>query len=154
MLVIVDIQPLFKASKKKTLHKYIIKEIDRAIRYRSYICLLEYEGHGDTLEIISDRCKYYDKLFKCVKCSDDGSIDILDKMNELGINYNRIVNYRICGINTSYCVKETAQGLAIMLPKSNIKIVLNACNCFYKQPKLNWIKGNIQGIYNDKRDFL
>ena len=38
------------------------------------------------------------------------------------------LNIKCVGVNTAYCVKSTVRGLQYSSPKSNIKVVADACN--------------------------
>lgn len=100
-------------------------EILEAKKNRRPIIVLEYAGCGSSYEFIYDLLRHYPKFASKTKRDDDGSEEVLEAVSELGIREPKI--YRVCGVNTNYCVADTAYGLS-RLTQADIILNLNACH--------------------------
>lgn len=130
VLVVVDMQPVFHAANNRSTIAAVIREI-RGEKSRSEpIIVLEYEGSNpnlyDTHESIRRSVERYPLGIIKVKPNDDGSQQVEEGCYELGLQPEA---FRLCGVNTSYCVKATAIGLAEQNPNANVEIIAKACGC-------------------------
>ena len=121
-------QEQFKASANKRTQRYCQTEIRKAIKKNVPILFVEYDSCGDTepsLTSIVEASKYK-KAYTITKCSDDGSNDILKFMRKNKIPRS---DFRICGVNTDCCVRDTVDGLDARIGKAfAINVVAKACN--------------------------
>lgn len=124
-LLIVDMQPEFSATAddKRTIRN-IKREIINAKRRKDTIVLLEYVGCGQTFREIIWYIGQYPYI-KFRKYNDDGS-NVARMLRRKKLPH---AHFRVCGVNTSYCVFETVNSLAHKNSTKTIKLVLNACNC-------------------------
>ncbi len=142
-LIIVDMQPLFFENEssmsdeaRERLIDAILVQIDQAIFKREKIVIVEYRnslekyGFGSTFERIAARVRCYPHVVYVIKAQNDGSKEIAER---LGLDAERFEHFRFCGINTSFCVRETAEGLMDALPSvKKVSIVDDACaNTFH-----------------------
>jgi nicotinamidase-related amidase len=137
MLVIIDCQTKFPASKQVV--DPIVKEIKRAKKQQEWIMVVEYRGEGRTLKAITSKIKRYYKVVKVVKEQDDGSSVIFDRIfgyrwsveNNLNTKHvGRIRHLRVCGVNTSACVRVTVYGLRRFIKTTVIaKACANGYSC-------------------------
>lgn len=119
-LVIVDMQPAFEAAKCNVTTDNVMRLIRQAKEDKANIITLEYEGFGPTrADLMMDLCSY-DKYANAKKSDDDGS----DEAIEAGASmFSKVI---VCGVNTSYCVNETVQGL--LRNGKEVVVVRDACN--------------------------
>lgn len=124
MLLVVDMQPWYDAAQCDRTQEEVITLVKKAKKNKERIIYLEYEGAGPTLLNIAYHTEDYPFLTKLKKDGNDGSDVILDYFGEV-----RPSNLDICGVNTGFCVKETALGLIKKTkPKIKVNLHLNACN--------------------------
>ena len=135
-LVVVDMQTGFESARGRKIIQRVKGLVAQAKRDEAEIVVLEYSGHGSTVQSILDLVNNYHKSRVAVKHRDDGS----EHVNRVtaGLRFDSFV---LCGVNTSACVKHTALGLRGIFPAKDIKIKLKACN----QPtdwyeKMNWTR--------------
>lgn len=124
-LVVVDMQDAFSASRESSVLKACQREIMAAIRQKYAIIFLEFEHSGSTHSELTDLVKNYDKAYFKTKPDNDGSYEV----NEVVKQRNLCHNVRVVGVNTSYCVYDTVEGLRNYPGK--ITVVADACNCTY-----------------------
>jgi len=119
-LVIVDMQPAFEAAKCNVTTDNVKRLIRQAIQDKANIITLEYEGFGPTrADLMTDLCSY-NKYSNAKKNDDDGA----DEAIEAGASmFSKVV---VCGVNTSFCVKSTVDGL--IRNGKEVVVVKNACN--------------------------
>lgn len=129
ILVVIDMQPKFPASLDDATIAGVIKEIGKARRSGNPIIVLEYADRGyglvqeRTHPLIQLALAGYDKVSTATKNADDGSWEVLSVQEEKGWETR---NYRLCGVNTRYCVRETALGLGADF---EVVVVESAVNC-------------------------
>jgi nicotinamidase-related amidase len=102
-LVIVDMQPQFRAARNDEVADIICDLIELAKKDDATILVLEYEGFGKTRDDIIDAIGDYTYFNSAQKYTDDGSKQITGFVgNEVPL--------KICGVNFGCCVRETALG--------------------------------------------
>lgn len=126
VLVVVDMQPGFRASCREATIKAVEREIRLAVQAREPIVILEYKKYPATherlLSILQDK---YDGFAVVTKKDDDGSEELIDACLEHGFPGGA---FRFCGVNTHACVMRTVLGLSEKLDESRIEVVMDACN--------------------------
>jgi nicotinamidase-related amidase len=117
-------QPDFEAAQKAI--KPVIAEIKKAKANNEFIFIVEYDGFSPTYGQILHAVKGYRKSAYIVKWANDGSAQIMEAARRLRVSLSRV---KMCGVNLSYCVYETAFGLAISNKSYKVKILTDATNC-------------------------
>ncbi len=134
MLIVVDMQPNFKASCDPATLAAVAREIETARRLGMHIVLLEipYESVFDacpfppTHECLMNLLTGYERFLVQGKRWCDGSKQIVLRCEREGFPTANI-KYRLVGVNIDACVVETAKGLVERtgLP---VEVVKTACN--------------------------
>ena len=127
VLCIIDVQEFFRAA------RFAVPGVERQIkifRQREWpIILVNYSGVGAAYPEVIWALEGYGNYYRVEKNADDGSDAIIMLADRAGIDLSTVV---MCGVNTCYCVKETALGL---IAKEGIKIKLAAnavhCDCHW-----------------------
>ena len=126
LLLIVDMQWDFIASRNADVQKAIINEIHHFIDNCYPIIVLEYMGWGPTQYKIVSAIGRYEKAFYLTKEDDDGSREVCETIKRNGLKVSRFL---ICGVNTCACVHETAEGLFKLMRQIPIEKLEKGCNC-------------------------
>lgn len=123
-LLIIDMQPdCFNSATGKRVRKNCLREIKQAVKDQAHILFLEYYASGDTdPELLAAAPEGSRSIL--IKHQDDGSREVEDHVRV----FKRPTNFRICGINTDYCVLSTVRGLTSRFPMSKIQVVADACD--------------------------
>lgn len=130
ILVIVDVQPNYPSADLA-----LRKAVCRAIRaHRGPICILEYEGNGKTYPCVLKACKGR-RVFYCEKNRDDGGEVVALGTYREGLGHHR--HYKICGVNTAYCVLSTASGILRERFDSTVTILESACRTQFDDDRCN-----------------
>ena len=149
-LIVVDMQPDFEASQEPKVLSAVRKEIDLAIKNSWAIIFLEYGRyhgkHQSTDKRLLSLVKRYDKVFTGIKWVNNGS-DVVKKLcSERADTPNKIPeHFRVCGVNTAYCVLETVLGLKGDFPAAKIEVVRKACNDWNHSRK-PWLNYEVNGF--------
>lgn len=106
-LCIIDMQPYFKTA-TKSLADRIAQEIRKSQKRREGIILLEYYNLGNTYKNILNELRSYDRQTTIAKYADNGANELLAAARSLRFNMS---HFRICGVNTCACVRETFWGV-------------------------------------------
>lgn len=140
ILVIVDMQEGFSASNNKILIRGIS---DLCEKWNDSIIILEYVDYGRTPIDILNACRNNHIILD--KNIDDGSLAIKSHLRKNNLISNKIKFY-ICGVNSDFCVKDTADGLC-KIDNSVVNIIRPLCNSNNNKP-FRWLKfrDNINGI--------
>ncbi|MBX9685047.1 MAG: isochorismatase family protein [Candidatus Obscuribacterales bacterium] len=126
VLVVIDMQYGFRASQSEAQIEAVAAEIEAAIELGRPIVVLEYKKYPATNErLIALLAGRYDKYAIAVKKDDDGSEELIDACIEHEFPGG---HFRVCGVNTHWCVTSTVLGLAEKLDESLIEVVKAACN--------------------------
>lgn len=126
-LCIVDMQEAFGAALNAITIRACLKEIKLAINRKAPIVFLEWDGCGPTLKDLLDAVKNYELGQRTIKYADDGSAATINLLRNMQLDPDSL-DYRICGVNTDYCVASTVKGLRKRLKKSRIEVAWPACN--------------------------
>lgn len=121
LLVVVDMQPDFYASNNQQLINNICKLCESYISTGDPIILLEYLGYEKTHRHIVEASNNAPVL---IKNKDDGSPKIKNYLKKTGLKPKE---FFVCGINTDYCVKDTAVGLRHKTGQ-NVTVIEKCCN--------------------------
>jgi len=125
ILVVIDMQPGFRASLNEATIDCVAGEIRAARAANLPIVILEYAKYPATHERLLQLVEGYENVAIETKREDDGSEELLEAC--IGNEYFQNV-YRVCGVNTLQCVQSTVLGVADRLEDSRIEVVKSACN--------------------------
>jgi len=140
-LVVVDMQPMFAASRPGWLIGNVSEEIRAAWGAGHAVVFLEYAidhkgrpagvpvrstTHRCLIDLVSD----YDGAIVAHKASQDGSEQVEAVLSSMGCEAGRPYDdsIRIVGVETGVCVARTANGLGSRMPDTDIVVVAHACN--------------------------
>ena len=128
-LVIIDVQPVFRAAKSKRIENPILREIKLAKKNKYPIIVVEYRKKGPSW-IQSRTCSFVTKELggNCVyvtKERDDGASVIAPALRKI----TKSKTIRVVGVNTGACVIETVNGMIRRGYK--VQIVADGCNDEY-----------------------
>lgn len=124
-LVVVDMQPYFKAATGKRVRENCLREIIKAVEDNASIIFLEFEGYERTLpELMAPVQNAYGNYYVQLKGIDDGSLEVEETVRK----HDLPKIFRVCGINTDCCVAATVRGLTARFPKSSIDVIADACD--------------------------
>ncbi len=128
VLVVMDMQPGFKAAQDAITQWFVKQEVTRAREEGRPVIIVEYDPHemGETYDSIKSLIEGYDRGIIISKSDDDGSAEILRACEAKGF---MTASFRMCGVNSDACLLETIQALAGKLPLCSITVVQDACNC-------------------------
>lgn len=145
ILVIIDMQIRFSASRKPETRSAIIGLITKARKKHWPIMLVEYanpcgcsDEEQETWPDIRAALAGYDDVAFVVKCDDDGSCEVIKSRDTYWPDIN---NFVLCGVNTDACVKHTARGLD-KRRAALIEIIAPACNSITEEVFWPPILGN------------
>ena len=127
VLVIIDMQPGFKASHDALTICAIENQIAAAKSQGLGILVVEYDAHdeGETHRQLMRHLEDYDRTFVVPKSTDDGSEEIFEATIENGLWPEHFI---ICGVNSDSCLLATVKGLIQRLPTCRITLPQDACN--------------------------
>jgi len=142
ILLVVDMQPKFKASGRGWLLRAVAREVRAAKSAGWGIMFLEYtrcRGVGGvplgqaTHRRLTDLAADYDDAVVVHKDRDDGSAAVLhaaERWYGTGPGNDRHIDggIRVVGVNTEACVADTVNGLSSAMPCLEITVVGDACN--------------------------
>lgn len=124
-LIIVDMQADFAPTATKAITvKNVNREVRKAIKNEWLIVVVLFRNNGILLPQVKKAIGKYANVVEVTKRQDDGSKNITNK-----VVFRALKHIRVVGVNICYCVHDTAEGLQKRLPKSNVTIVMDACNC-------------------------
>lgn len=129
-LIIVDMQEEFETADDYTTQQ-VIKQVLRAKEQGYPIIVLEYADSGHTHEEILDAIGDYHQFERATKYTDDGSNEVA----QIAEARSFPKDFLICGVNYSFCVGDTADGLTEGWGYK-VEIIEEACNCW---PDSEWV---------------
>jgi nicotinamidase-related amidase len=144
ILLVVDMQPKFKASGRRWLLSAVAREVRAAKSAGWGIMFLEYTRCRDvggvplkerTRRRLTDLVADYSEAVVVHKERDDGSAAVLhaaERWYSEGAGNERHLDggIRVVGVNTEACVADTVNGLSAAMPGLEITVVGDACNAF------------------------
>jgi len=126
-LVVVDMQVNFKAY--RGVISACERAVNKAMKNKAAIVFLEYKDHGPTHTRLSKLVKNYERKIFMTKPRNDGS----KQVNNACINFKFPKNhYKVCGVNTNYCVRETVCGLHQLFKMNagfKLEVLGDSVNC-------------------------
>lgn len=125
-LVVVDMQARFGASNHIAVRKNVAREIKDAMNHKAGIIFLEFTNNGPTQPELLDLTMGYKHAHVALKGANDGSKECMTFMRHYDLPSR---HFRVVGVNTSYCVRETVTGLTKLYPDAVIDVISDACNC-------------------------
>jgi nicotinamidase-related amidase len=125
-LVVVDMQSRFSASNHIAIRNNVAREIKDAMNHNAGIVFLEFTSNGPTQPELIDLTMGYKHSYVALKSMDDGSKECWTVVNHYELPAR---HFRVVGVNTSYCVRATVEGLAKLYPEAVIDVIADACNC-------------------------
>jgi len=124
-LVVVDMQRYFSAANNRNTILACKREIKEAVKNKDWIIFLQYKDCGKTYRCLTRLAAGYKKKANLIKQEDNGALEIAAfALN----NKFKCKNFKICGVNTTYCVHDTIVGLRRLFNNVKIKVVADACN--------------------------
>lgn len=128
VLVVVDMQPLFRASLKPGLIEAVAHQVQIAVASGMPVIILECwpEVNGPTHSAIQAELAGYDSLKHIVlsKRASGGGREVSEACELLGY---ATTTFRFCGVNTTDCVFHTADETARRYPQAAFHLVEEAC---------------------------
>ncbi|NJO82879.1 MAG: isochorismatase family protein [Blastochloris sp.] len=121
ILVIVDMQPFYKASNSPKLKRELCKLIKH---HPNPICVVSYKGSGPVHEFIHKAIKGK-QVFYVEKEGDDGGKAVVNAARKHG--FGSYVNYAMCGVNASICVIRTARSILKAKRGSAVYMMVRCC---------------------------
>jgi hypothetical protein len=146
-LVVVDMQPGFKASLDADTLMGVLDEIRAAMAARMPIIVLQtmVDVYGNTLDAVMNLVRTYDdklwvvqdkiRRYKRDFSGSDGSYEVMEAVEVLEFPGD---HFRLCGVNSDVCVFLTAMVLNKELPDARIEIVKRACNTQWVEKAKQW----------------
>lgn len=127
-LCVIDMQAQFSASNGAKVQRSCVREIKKAMKDNATIVFVEFEGYGPTLPLLTNLVKdaKYKKVHRVLKNTNGGGKEVAEYLRAKHLARS---NIRVVGVNTSYCVLATVQGMNVHLNTSNLNIVANGCSC-------------------------
>lgn len=132
VLVVIDMQPCFEASKSQKVIEENIKQIRKAKSNNQHIIVIEYSDLILTHIKIKKELKNYDKVKYIKKRYDSGSAQLVKYFKKQEFWPNEI---NFMGVNTDACVYSTVNNFNKHILKNNkktkIKVIREGCRCSF-----------------------
>ncbi len=124
-LVIVDCQPKFMSGQEYTsefdffVDTEIVPLVLEAKANSEEIVIMEFDGYGETHQLIMNQIKDYDKTYFVKKGTPAGGYNIFEmfKRNKLSTQ-----KFLVCGIYADQCVQATSETLLTYFPSCEIVV--------------------------------
>lgn len=141
VLVVIDMQEGFCASRDQRTVYFVKQEILRAKKAGMAIIIVEFDPEadkmGNTHSEITDLLNGYDRTATVSKSANDGSEEVIEACLDNGF---WMEDFRICGVNSDACVLETVTGLLERVSSCDITVVQDACNCMTGESNDVWVE--------------
>ena len=126
-LVIIDMQPGFKAANNEGTIANVMGAIRKAKLAAMPIYVLELRPHcyQHTIEEIANEICNYDKSYFVEKEYDNGASVLIAAMSNNDMSADHMY---VCGVNSCYCVRATVGSLNSSYDKKTT-VLQSACNC-------------------------
>lgn len=125
----------FKSSQCEKTINNIIDLIKQAKHDNAFIIVARYSWNrkcgptfGGTLKKIRRHLWKYPHVKHCKQDNEDKSRSIQRTLSRLDGTFPTKKGFRICGVNTDMCVRNTVYGLSQRYPETDIIVHLDACN--------------------------
>jgi len=125
-LIIIDMQTKFDVASSSSTVKEIVRQVHLAKNREAPIVLVEYRGSGKTDPLIIEAIGSYRSFITILKGKNDGSDEVIEACTKCDISLKRV---QVCGVYTSYCVRETVEGLLNKVPHCTVELIVRGCNC-------------------------
>ena len=129
-LIVIDVQEGFtQLLQPRVAARFLTAvraQVVQAIRDNADIVIVEYddEEFGATHKNLKRlACNHLNHTF-VYKWDNDGSSQIIKALRESEFNTKR---FKVVGLNTEACVRETVEGLHKELPSARLEVIQNAC---------------------------
>lgn len=123
-LVVIDMQPVFEAAGRPKVIAGVTREIIQTKIANGMIIFVEYSGFLPTYTPLLDLVKGYSSRIRIKKRNNDGSEQIVRFLESSDCYAD---HFRICGVNTNACVRDTVSGL-LSKTTAKIEVVRDACD--------------------------
>ena len=126
-LVIIDMQPGFRASEHKHTQRAIIESVFEARLAKTPIIIVEYNTkyRGHTLDCILEAIGEYEQVHFVSKEQTDGGDEVEEVLKEQGLKGSQIL---VCGIELACCVEATITTLVRKF-REKVTLLKRACYC-------------------------
>ncbi len=126
VLIVVDMQLEFKASRDQQTQDAVANEIKKAIAHQEAIIFLQYaDSKSATYQSLLALVEGYRFCTIREKETDGGAAEVFEACMDEGYWPE---NFRICGVNADGCIFETVVGLRAKLRNSRIEVLRAACH--------------------------
>lgn len=126
VLIVVDMQMEFKASRDLQTQAAVISEIKAAIARQEAIIFLQYaDSKSATYQFLLALVEDYKFFTVREKETDGGANEVFEACMDEGYWPE---NFRICGVNADGCIFATVVGLRAKLRNSRIEVLRAACH--------------------------
>lgn len=121
VLCIIDMQPSYRSAQDAELRRRVCRLIRK---HEGPVFIVEFDGNPKTYRSVLHASRSQ-QVVHCIKSVDDGSDVIIGAQFATGLGNHK--NYVLCGVNTPWCVLNTAQGLLHKRKNSKVQIVAACC---------------------------
>ncbi|MFA6213589.1 MAG: hypothetical protein WC714_29395 [Candidatus Obscuribacterales bacterium] len=126
VLIVVDMQLEFKASRDPQTQEAVATEIQGAIARQEAIIFLEYkDSKSATYRNLLALVEGYKFFTTREKANDGGADEVFEACMDEGYWPE---NFRVCGVNADGCIFKTVVGLRAKLRNSRIEVLRAACH--------------------------
>jgi nicotinamidase-related amidase len=130
-LVVIDMQPGFRAANDKATIAAVKREILAAVDDNCPIVIVEFYGpapndkFGDTHDELMQALADYSRAARVIKASTGGGEAVRNTchQNQFGTSL-----FRVCGVNTAACVAHTGDELREIFYECHVEVAADACN--------------------------
>jgi len=124
-LLVIDMQPEFRASNDVKTLRECAKQIRRAIKYNQPVVFAEFVRFGPTHTSLTKLVKEYDRSFTFLKNRESGAIEFENVIS----HFSFPKKIRVVGVNTDQCVLYTVRDLSSGgFSIKEITVISDACN--------------------------
>lgn len=126
ILVVVDMQDAFPATRHGGVLDAVAALIAEAREQDAPVLLLRYAGHGAICDRVARAVEGYKRCVVGIKHQMNGA-PVVAAICRANPGWDASV-IKLCGVNTFECVASTAENLVLELPDSIVEVQPKACN--------------------------